>query len=139
MISRQDIIDNYGDILSELEYIYNRYNISYCFLLVESSADCDLVSFIKTKIRQTDKVFSIKKNLTAIVLPFTEECSKGFKAAENLLFFLENHFPSDHFHLGLSCREKSDKYKDVIAGSIYALLKAKEFKENRIEDDLDIN
>lgn len=140
MIIRQDIIDQCGDMLSDLEYAYNRYSVPYCFLLIESSTECDWISSIESKIRQTDKVFAIKKNLVAIFLPFIEECSKGFKAAENLLVLLENHFPMTRFYMGLSCREKSDKdkYIDVVAGSIYALSKAKEFNENRIEDDSDI-
>jgi len=140
LIIRQDIIDQCGSMLSDLEYAYNRYSVPYCFLLIESSTECDWISSIESKIRQTDKVFSIKKNLVAIVFPFTEEYSKGFKAAENLLVLLENHFPTTRFYMGLSCREKSDKdkYTDVVAGSIYALSKAKEFNYNRIEDDSDI-
>jgi hypothetical protein len=140
LIIRQDIIEQCGSMLSDLDYAYRRYNLPYCFLLIESSTESNWISSIESKIRQTDKIFLIKKDLVAIVFPFTDACSKGFKAAENLLTLLENGFPSVRFYMGLSCRERSDKDKniDVVAGSIYALSKAKEFNENRIEDDSDI-
>jgi len=136
---RQDIIDRCGAILNDLEYAYKRYNVPFCFLLIESSTEDNLIPTIETKIRQTDKAFLINKNLVAVFFPFTEEGSGGFKAAQNLLVCLENHFPSTRFYMGLSCREKSDSYKDVVSGAIYALSKAKEFNENCIEDDMDIS
>ena len=119
--------------------MYDRYNIPYCFILIESSTSLDLVSVIRNKIRKTDKVFEINSKVFALFCPFTEETKGGFKAAENILAYLENSFPSARFYMGLSCKGENDEHKDIVSCGIYALSKAKEFKENHIEDDNDIS
>jgi hypothetical protein len=134
---RKKLLEAIAEPLEEVRRIYRRYRHPFCLLLIETSEPLE-IGRQDLKIRETDEVSRVDDNHTAIILRFVGEKSGGYKAAENILYRLENRFPRPKISIGIACKDRPSQ-EDIVTRVLYALAKAKDHPENFLEDDADLD
>ena len=118
-------------------YIFRRYHLPFCLVLISSSKEIDIKTLPRF-LRQTDKSIKIDDSHYIIFLALVGEKNGGYKAAENILNKLESLYPDVRFHIGIACKDR-EVQQDIITRVIYALSNAEDHEENFVADDYGID
>ena len=123
--------------LARAKYLFRRYHQPYCIAVIRSSSPVPLDRLIM-HLRKTDEFAKVDETHHAIIFMHIDEQNGGYKAAENVLNYLEREYPNVRFHIGVACRERECQ-QDTIGRALYALSIAMQHEENYVENDYDID
>ena len=126
----KQIQDNYFKYKSEIveylkiyDYRKKRYKVDYTIALYISVEELD-ADFVKRYVRDTDTVIVLENNFIAVIFDFAS-VEAGFKAAENLLAYMEPKLSTDEIYVSvvnshdrLDEREHVRKALDLLIESI---------------------
>ncbi|SFV50559.1 hypothetical protein MNB_SM-7-1121 [hydrothermal vent metagenome] len=83
----------------EYEYRKRRYKVEYTIALYIAKESIDS-EYIRKHVRDTDKLVVLDSNLVAMIFDFADE-EAGFKAAENILSFIEPKLSNDEIYISV--------------------------------------
>lgn len=114
-------------------YSYERYNVESTFALLYHEKPLPLIE-LSQFVRTSDHLISIDENHYFIIFAFTSEAD-AYKAAQNLLMKLDNHFNATRSAIALDGFDTSNSAQIVVSRLKDILKKARQDPFVRIETE----
>ena len=117
-------------LLAEKEHIYERYNLSYCLILIHTQKEMEL-NFLKNYLRLSDIVVMSDDPHFWAVLFYLPKGQSPEAVEDKVLFLLKQADSTNHYAIGSACRHFED---DVLTQALQHLLIAMQKDKDSIED-----
>jgi len=131
------ILNRFEIEIKKAYYAFERYNSISTFVLLHFDDDLDVETLAKF-VRISDKFLKINAHTYFINFAFTSH-KDTFKAAQNLLLELDNHFNKRSSYIAIEELEPTSSPRMVVNKLVQILEETRKHSYSRIEDESILN